>query len=132
MKLMDIRTCESLPRWRQCVLAAKRLTYLVHQYHWAARVHAMMAHNEKYHLFRFEDTIQAPEDQMKKLCNFLAVPFDKRMLLPRMEDSSFRKREITYGFDVCTLERWRNVISPYTDRIIRKLLGREMRLLGYG
>lgn len=131
MTHMDLRGHEIIRRSQRVLSASKRFAFLVHQYRWAARIHARLAGGKKYRLFRFEDTIQNPERQIDELCEFLSVPFKEAMLTPKMEDSSFLTHQAVHGFDRDAADRWRNKVSPQASRAICALLRREMALFGY-
>ena len=131
MMQMDLRGKGPVGPAKRTVLQAKRLAYVVHQFRCAGRIHARMSGRKNYRLFRFEDTILRPQQQMRDFSEYLGVPFDERMLAPPKIDSSYSRKETSPGLDEATLNRWREAVSPPTERTILRLLGRQLGALGY-
>lgn len=84
-----------------------------------------------YYLSRFEDIVLQPEIYIKQLCHFLKIDFKKEMLLPSVVDSSYMESQKKMGLDELTLSRWENYISPKNEAIIKLLLKKEMKIMGY-
>jgi hypothetical protein len=112
----------------------KRSLQFVHiniQTTWTARLHRQMKDMPNYRLLRYEDVIKNPETELRKLCDFLQVPFLDAMLNPHQYGSSFDKIGASRGVDNSSLERWRKTISPWTARLIDVLQKVPSRNLGY-
>jgi len=112
----------------------KRSLQFVHiniQTTWTARLHCQMKDMPNYRLLRYEDVIKNPETELRKLCDFLQVPFLDAMLNPHQYGSSFDKIGASRGVDSSSLERWRKTISPWTARLIDVLQKEPSRNLGY-
>jgi hypothetical protein len=89
---------------------------------------------------RYEDLVTRPDETAGRLCSFLQIPFDPRMLqVERLVDPATGRPWIgnsSYGPDgggIATgrAERWRSVLEPSMVRMIEALCGPEMRAAGY-
>ena len=86
---------------------------------------------DNYYISRFEDIISKPEENIRKLCNFLEIEFKDNMMYPSVADSSYGKPVNKKGFDKNTLLRWKKNITPQYEALIKLLLKHEMKELGY-
>jgi hypothetical protein len=86
---------------------------------------------DRYMLTRFEDLIGDPESVIKRLCAFIGVAFDQRMLDQVVLNSSFLPRGAARGFDPAVLERWREHLSPLAARWFAARCGKELAEFGY-
>jgi hypothetical protein len=101
----------------------------------AARLHIQyeQSYPRSYRLLRFEDLITEPERQIKQICDFLEIPFEREMLEEiYVVGSSYQsRRRGANGFDQRTLERWKDHINPLI-RAWFSILGRKhLRRFGY-
>jgi hypothetical protein len=78
---------------------------------------------------RFEDVVSEPEREVRRLCDFLGVPFEPPMLDQFVV--SWGQRLGQRGIDRGAADRWRDSISPLADRWLRLWLGPAIRSLGY-
>lgn len=85
---------------------------------------------ENYRLSRFEDLVSAPVETVQELCRFLDLEYHPAMLNPPSVDSSFEPRGEA-GFDPQTLDRWRQVLSPWMKHWLRHTLGNHLGAFGY-
>lgn len=104
-------------------------------WHWrrAIALHREYAahYRDRYLLTRFEDLIADPESVIKRLCTFIGVQFDERMLDQVVLNSSFVPRGGAKGFDTAVLSRWREHLSPLTARWFATRCRRELMEFGY-
>lgn len=98
---------------------------------WTARLHRQLRHRPDYQLVRYEDVINDPETQLRRVCEFVGVPFDSQMLLPNQYGSSFKEIKGGHGIARSSLGRWRTELAPLTRAAMRLMHGRANRLLGY-
>lgn len=83
-----------------------------------------------YYLSKFEDLVNEPIYNVKRLCEFLDLEFHPNMLNPPKIDSSY-SREGGLGFDTQTLNRWQNYLKPWMKAWLL-LWGRKyLREFGY-
>lgn len=107
------------------------MSYLVHQYKYSARFFQKHNTMDNYYLSRFEDIVSKPEEHIRKLCSFLGINFKEELLYPPVSDSSFKAETQVEGFNKHAIERWKNHISPFTEKLIILSLNKEMQLFGY-
>lgn len=105
------------------------LAHTIIQFKSSFRVYNCHRNLNNYYLARYEDIVTRPRKSIKSLCNFLKVPYSENMLNIPLRDSSFGYQG--NGISKLSLDKWKIVISPTTSKIIRKITGKEMRLLGF-
>lgn len=86
-------------------------------------------HRDRYLAVRFEDLVTAPERVVRRICNFLGVPFEEAMLEQIVVSRGHRVG--ASGFDRAAAGRWRDRIGPLARAWFRVVLGPRMRRLGY-
>ena len=109
----------------------KRFLYLCLQYRRAASVHRKYDGCSNYYLSRFEDVVNDTEMCMKRMCLFLKVEYNPNMLNPPLVDSNFRGTRNGFGMDPQALTDWKRIVTRREEKLIRTVLKREMRILGY-
>lgn len=102
----------------------------------AARLHARYArvYPDQYLLLRFEDLLQDPERHLRRVCDFIHIPFEQSMVEEVSSvGSSFTERRIVggVGFEKSTSDRWKERIHPLTKAWLTALSGRELDHFGY-
>jgi hypothetical protein len=107
------------------------LPYIFLQYYWVARVHCKFKSYHNYALFKYEDLLENPLKTIQQLCNFIEVPFEKKMLNPNKGQESSLTLKDTSGFDKTALVRWRKVISPIEFKILTTLTKKSMQHFEY-
>jgi hypothetical protein len=86
---------------------------------------------QNYYLLKFEDLINEPEKNIRLLCSFLDIEFQREMLYPEMTGSSYEPHEIVVGFDKKTLDRWKGHLKPWMN-LWFSLLGKKfLKDFGY-
>jgi hypothetical protein len=92
-----------------------------------------VALGDRYRLVRFEDLVSQPEDQVRQICDFLAIPFEPAMLDGvRVVGSSFeRQRKGTAGIAPHAANRWVDAIHPLAAAWFARALGGRLRDFGY-
>jgi hypothetical protein len=77
----------------------------------------------------YEDMTREPEPWMRKVCSFLDVPFDERVL------TTSRERPVTIGAQnkniVVVEDRWRSHFSSQQIESLEKIAGSTLDRLGY-
>jgi hypothetical protein len=85
-----------------------------------------------YHLLRFEDLVRRPEEELRRVCDAVGVPFTPSLLEIDVIGSSFEaRRHARSGFDPSAAERWRAHVGAIATLWFRLVLGRRMRARGY-
>ncbi|MDY6867093.1 MAG: sulfotransferase [Chloroflexota bacterium] len=85
---------------------------------------------DRYYALRFEDLVHNPEVEIKKLCDFLGVDFQDKMvedIVVTSKGYQLGKR----GFDSEAANRWKNQIASWTEGWFLFLFRKYMRELGY-
>jgi hypothetical protein len=84
---------------------------------------------------KYEELCLAPEDTLRRICDFIGITYDSRMLVMNKHDSHniagnpmrFRKGETKIRLD----DRWREQLSAENLRVFARIAGRWNRKLGY-
>ena len=86
----------------------------------------------RYLRLRFEDLVNDPEAQLRRVTEFLGVDYDAALLDVRRTGSSYSSgRYSGDGLDPSATDRWRDHIGPIPRAWLQAALGREMRRYGY-
>lgn len=78
------------------------------------------SHPQNYMRVQFEELIVKPEETTKRICQFLSVPWDPKMVAPAKSDSSYidpsdvqKVIDRGTGMDREAMDRWREHIRPW-------------------
>jgi hypothetical protein len=87
---------------------------------------------------RYEDLVEDPEAQSRRVCAFLDLPFDPDMLaIERTEASKIVKDQsgwftnVWAGINSTAVGKWRKEMTPNQQRTFERVAGRELEELGY-
>jgi hypothetical protein len=83
-----------------------------------------------YYFFKYEDLISNPKPSLQKLCDFLEISFNEKMLQQASVNSSFVPRNQIQGFDSQAIDRWRKHLHPMLHKWF--LLWCKKHLLEFG
>lgn len=125
------------PKATENLLAGMMAVYILRFWRDAALLHKQYTHlyPNQYLLLRFEDLLQNPETQIRKVCEFIQVPFIQAMVeeVPSI-GSSFTERRIMggVGFERSVADRWRGQINPLTKTWFTLMTRRHLDTFGYG
>jgi hypothetical protein len=110
-----------------------KFIYVCHQYKAALRAHKRYQSSPDYCFLKFEDLIEHPEDEIRKLCSFCDIEFTESMLSPPTGLGSFygSQFERSRGFDKQSLDRWKERIPALYRRLLEGILRKEMDEFGY-
>jgi hypothetical protein len=126
---------ESLPyRWLVTVPPLMRAFVLLETaWAWAGAVadHRRLSRRypAHYRMVRFEDLVRTPDTEIDRVCAFLGVTPERRMLKQKVVSKGDRLGEA--GFDAGAADRWRASITPGEMRLLAWLLGRRIEEMGY-
>ena len=107
---------------------------------WLRSVHyyQLNAQNLKYLMIKYEDLVLHPERVLRKICEFLELPFSKTMLdtqsfsdttgKPWRVNSSF---ESGPGFAINAIDRWRRILPENQVQMIEYICLDQMSEFGY-
>lgn len=96
--------------------------------------------NFAYHLIRYEDLVQMPEQSLKKVCHFLGLSFEKSMLsyYELKDDSSIEpketldwKRKTREMPDTKRIGQFRQLLSKSEKTNFEKISEKQLKLYGY-
>ena len=93
-------------------------------------MHKKLKNHNNYYVLRFEDLILNPDINIKKICEYLDLKFNEKMLNPPFTDSSYGSQN-NYGFDKDTIDRWKSYLSKFDVRWISFITKRKMKEYGY-
>ena len=87
----------------------------------------------------FEALVRAPSDELRRVCNHLAIDFDPAMLafherMPQAVDVAREpwKKNATQPIEPATADRWRTTLSPRHWAEVEAVAADEMRHWDYG
>lgn len=80
---------------------------------------------------RYEGLVAAPEETLRAVCDFLALPFDAAMLDVKWVSTGEGVREDVRGFQTDPLGRWRSALRPAEVSIAQMLAAPYMPVFGY-
>jgi hypothetical protein len=107
---------------------------------WVAAIEAGAVHRgdvNRYMEIRYEDLVQQPERELRRLCTWIGEDFDPAMLrheqadhdlAPRTESSAHQVEKPLY---TSALGRWRRDLAPKDLKRFLKIAGPTLRSLGY-
>ncbi|MGC9330166.1 MAG: sulfotransferase family protein, partial [Candidatus Hinthialibacter sp.] len=142
--------CIHIIRDPRAVLASwKRSSVLSHDYpalmilrHWrksAALASLYSRRYENHRIVRFEDFTQAPEEQMRKICEFCGLPFDEKTIDAAhfrsgsgsqwTSNTSYQVEE--QGISKQYISAWKDRLSDEELQFVEDLCGLEMERMGY-
>jgi hypothetical protein len=91
-----------------------------------------------YFEIHYEELVNAPEPQLRQLCDFIGEPWDPAMLEyhnergPSRDAANFVSNEAaTTPLTTQAIERWRNDLNQDELALFYKLAGKRMTELGY-
>ncbi|WJW74440.1 sulfotransferase [Thiohalobacter sp. IOR34] len=86
---------------------------------------------------RYEDLVQAPEQEIRRLCDFLDIDFQSQMLQPDgseaalIETGQAHKELVRQPISTARVERWRHAYPDEEQKLAARLIGRELAAWGY-
>ena len=89
------------------------------------------------HVLRYEDLIEAPEDRLRAVCEFLDLSYEPRMLGAEGGDANFDperepwKAKAQQAIDPSNKEKWRGEMPAVERKIMETWAGAEMDAFGY-
>lgn len=118
------------------VLNVVTLAYISRAWFAALRLHNRYSKRfaGKYEMVRFEDLITDPQSELERLCHFLGIPFENRMVEEvKIVGSSFHDQRVigSAGFDRSATERWRQHINPLARTWFSTVGRRSLKRFGY-
>ena len=87
-------------------------------------------HAGRYLHVKFEDLVAEPEAEIRRICDFIGIPFEQRMT-EQVVVSQGRNLGRA-GFDRDAARRWQDDIGPFARSWFAAWFGRRLRRLGYG
>jgi hypothetical protein len=82
-----------------------------------------------YLLVKFEDLVTEPEKHIRRVCDFLEIEFQDKMLDQEVVSVGFRWKET--GFDRNAATRWQEQIDPWIDRWFSFWFRKYLKEFGY-
>lgn len=109
--------------------------------HWAEHVREKRtwgrAHPELYLEVRYEDLIATPEPEMRRICQFLGIPYTPRILEFHQREyaaaiaDSTTHRLLTQPLDAANQQKWRTAMSAADLANFEAIAGAMLRESGY-
>lgn len=84
---------------------------------------------DKYYPLMFEKLVRDPERQLRRVCEFLGVEFQDKMLNQKVVSRGFSVGQV--GFDADAADRWRSRIHPWANAWFSFLFRKQLMELGF-
>lgn len=122
------------------------LLFLIRQWRKLASISYTHQQNDptRAMILRYEDLITSPHEMAEAICKFLEIKFDSSMVdtttfkdgsgMPWRQNTAFvsdAPRTDQTHFNLKTINRWRNELTPDVATLINAFCGHEMRLFSY-
>lgn len=88
-------------------------------------------YREDYVLVRYEDLVTNPEENIRRICDFIGEKYNEEMLKPSLFLSSFIQDEERGGFKTSSLEKWKKSMPRWSIFFTEFVCSRYMKRLGY-
>ena len=86
---------------------------------------------DKIIFIRYEDLIENPENEIKRITKFIGIKYEKSMLNINVGGTSNIERKEKKGFDKYMLDAWQKKINNTEIYIINKICKKNANKLGY-
>lgn len=96
-----------------------------------ARDDGLAAGGERYFEIKYEDLTGSPEHYMKKICSFLDVPFDRKVLSSNMPMFMAENPREQNGTIVQNTGKWRKIFTNTQIRKLEDIAGATIADVGY-
>jgi len=80
--------------------------------------------NNNYKLFEYEALTKSPEEQVKRLCEFLEIDYKPDMLLPPVKDSSYQLATASSGIHAASSTKWKQEVN-FFEKIVFSIFTRK-------
>lgn len=105
---------------RRALVSLKVLAATIVSYRASHAFFRRNASRKNYIYFQYEDLVADPPREVRRLCDFLGVPFDQRMLSPESKGSSY-ERDKGVGIHSDSIDLWRKEVSTVERWIFQTL-----------
>jgi protein-tyrosine sulfotransferase len=90
---------------------------------------------DSYLLVRYEDLVSDPDEQLKKICNFLDIEFQPSLLMPTLSGESWKGNSSAgvefEGISKERLDKWKVEINSMEIDFINRACGHRLPMHGY-
>ena len=84
---------------------------------------------DHYYPLKFEDLVRDPEGQLRRVCEFLGVEFQDKMLKQKVVSKGFSAGQM--GFDAEAADRWQAQIHPWANAWFAFWFQKQLKKLGF-
>jgi hypothetical protein len=93
--------------------------------------------NDRYLELRYEDLLNRPEEELRRICAFLAEPFDAAMLHYFERPAYYptdraNARNLGRRVIAANKQKWRRTLTPSEIEVVEAAVAPTLRRLGYG
>ncbi len=123
--------------FRKAKVGLNHVAPLVRDWQKAAEIDLRLTNHPRYFRLRFEDLIQTPEDQLKKICEHLGVDFSPTMLeFHNRKNAGFsdfqnHHQNTMKPIFTTSLKDWQQSLSRSQIALIEHCLSSHMKRIGY-
>ncbi len=98
----------------------------------ATRLALQLENHPRFFLLRFEDLVRDPPSYVRRVCDFLQIEYQPRMLdIEHLNSSHVSAAHSRRGLDPASVEAWKGRLSRSERAIVHRRCGTLMRRTGY-
>lgn len=98
----------------------------------ATRLALQLENHPRFFLLRFEDLVRDPPSYVRRVCDFLQIEYEPRMLdIEHLNSSHVSAAHSRRGLDPASVEAWKGRLSRSERAIVHRRCGTLMRRTGY-
>ena len=86
---------------------------------------------DNYKILRYEDLLTNPEKELKEVCDFLEIPFNKKMLDLSNNTLQEEKQYVKSYFDTSKINAWQEQLSKKSIEQVETIQGPLLKKSGY-
>jgi hypothetical protein len=90
---------------------------------------------QRYHILRYEDLTQAPDEALRQLTGFLGIAWDPSLAAPTRAGAQWAGNSMFadqfQGISATPVRRWREKLSPQEAAVIERMAKSQMEEFGY-
>ena len=96
-----------------------------------ALINQQIVGEDRYLIIKYEDLLTAPDKSLRKVCLFIGIDFDERILQATDEQITEGQNYVKQQLDKSKIDKWKEQLTSTEIRKIEEIQGPGLRKLGY-